>query len=214
MIDRLHFISQKTTTNDHLDGIENALISGCKWIQLRVKNESDSTVLSYAYEAKKVCDKYRAKLIINDYPHIGKEVSAYGIHLGLSDMSIEEAKKIAGNKLIIGGTANTLEDILGRVKSGADYVGLGPFRYTPTKEKLSPVLGFEGYTSIVNNLKILNIKIPLIAIGGITLQDVSQLRGLGVHGVAVSAAITFADDQKTTIEEFYTALERTEMINN
>ena len=93
MIDRLHFISQKTPTIDHIDGIEKALISGCKWIQLRVKNESESTVLSYAFEAKRICEKYQAKLIINDYPHIGTKVSAYGIHLGLSDISIEEAKK-------------------------------------------------------------------------------------------------------------------------
>lgn len=213
MIDRLHFISQKTPKYDHIKSIERALISGCKWIQLRVKNEPDSTVLSYALEAKKICDKYGSKLIINDYPHVAKEVYAYGVHLGLSDMPIEDARKITGNKLVIGGTANTIEDILSRIKFGADYIGLGPLRYTPTKEKLSPILGIEGYTAIMNKLRNLGLNFPLIAIGGIMLEDVSRLRALGLHGVAVSGSITFADNQNNAVKEFYTALQSTEMIN-
>lgn len=206
MIDKLHFISSENNNTDHLSSIENALNSGCKWIQLRIKNQPEDVVKRYAIEAKKLCDKYNSKLIINDFPHIAKEVSAHGVHLGLLDIPIAEARKIVGDKMIIGGTANTFDNILLRVKSGADYVGLGPYRFTKTKENLSPILGIEGYNSIMQQLRESNIHIPIIAIGGIEKGDISELMELGVHGIAVSGAIAFATDSTQVVNELYTAL--------
>ena len=206
MIDRLHYISQKNNQYDHIEAIENALISGCKWIQLRVKNEPENIVLSYAVEAKKLCEQYGAKLIINDFPEVAKAISAYGVHLGLLDMPVAEARKIVGSDLIIGGTANTYENILQRINDGADYVGLGPYRFTTTKENLSPVLGFEGYQKITAKLKAANIETPIIAIGGILLSDVKSLRELGIHGVAVSGTITYAENREKVVSEFYDSL--------
>ncbi|WP_207533292.1 thiamine phosphate synthase [Desertivirga arenae] len=206
MINRLHYISQQQDEISHLDAITNALEGGCEWIQLRVKNQPEDIVKSYAIEAKKLCDRYNAKLIINDFPDVAKAVKADGVHLGLLDMPVAKAREIVGPEVIIGGTANTFEDVLLRVSEGADYVGLGPFRFTKTKDKLSPILGIEGYRKILTKIQESNISIPVIAIGGIELEDVSSIMDTGVFGVAISGAITLAKDQRKVVEELYSKL--------
>ena len=99
-----------------------------------------------------------------------------------------------GETFYIGATANTFEDIEHAVGQGASYIGLGPFRYTETKKKLSPVLGLEGYRKIVQQCKEAGYKIPIFAIGGICLEDVAPLMETGITGIAVSGAIIHADD--------------------
>ncbi|MCF0054371.1 thiamine phosphate synthase [Dyadobacter sp. CY356] len=199
MIDKLQFISNQTKDLTHLDSIQIALDAGCGWIQLRVKNQSFEDVLKLAEKVKTVCDNYQAKLIINDFPFIAREVGAYGLHLGLNDMPISSARKILGNETVIGGTANTLENILDRIKEGSDYVGLGPFRFTSTKQNLSPILGLEGYLNIAESLKKLKHTIPLIAIGGIGQEDISQILETGMYGVAVSGSIINAENPKNLV---------------
>lgn len=157
-------------------------------------------MLPLAAEAKKLCSAYNAVLIINDHPQIVKAVDADGVHLGLDDMPIAEARKIAGNK-IIGGTANTLEDVLKRVEEKCDYIGLGPFRFTSTKEKLSPILGIEGYKNIVHELSEQKIIVPVFAIGGITAEDVQEILETGIYGIAVSGVITKHTDKKELIKQ-------------
>lgn len=199
MIDKLQFISNQTNGLSHLESIQIALDAGCRWIQLRIKDQPDEYVLQKANEAKVLCDQYRAKLIVNDFPHVAKEVGAYGLHLGLSDMSISEARKIVGPDIIIGGTANTLENILDRIKEGADYVGLGPFQYTSTKQNLSPIVGLEGYQAIMYTLRQLGQSIPVIAIGGITLPDIAEITETGIHGVAISGSIIRSENPKSLV---------------
>lgn len=201
MISRLQYISQQTSSISHIAAIHKALDAGCLWIQLRVKQEQAAVVRRYAEEAKKLCDQYAAKLIINDYPHIAKAVEADGVHLGLLDMPVQEARNMVGDRMIIGGTANTLEHIRQRIAEGADYVGLGPYRFTTTKEKLSPVLGLEGYTTILQQMHAEGILIPIIAIGGLVAADVAGLLQAGVHGIAVSGAITHAVDPAAFVKD-------------
>lgn len=199
MIDKLHYISQADNAGDHLPAIEKALRAGCKWIQLRVKDQPSAAILKQAVSAKALCDAFDAKLIINDHAEVAAEVAAYGLHLGLTDMPIPEARSLAGPKLIIGGTANTIEHILQRIDEGADYVGLGPFRFTTTKKNLSPILGIEGFQKIVEQLRRRQIDIPVIAIGGLTIDDVPLLMKAGLYGIAVSGAITNAADPLHTV---------------
>ncbi|KAA6438245.1 thiamine phosphate synthase [Dyadobacter flavalbus] len=199
MIDKLQFISSESSGITHIDSIQNALEAGCRWIQLRIKNQPAEVVLQIAYEAQNLCKRYQAKLIINDYASVAKAVNAYGLHLGLSDMPIPAARKITGSNTIIGGTANTLDDILNRIKEGADYVGLGPFRFTPTKQNLSPVLGLEGYKSQMEMLRQLGYAVPVIAIGGITAEDIPEILETGIYGVAMSGAIQLAENKKDLI---------------
>jgi len=190
MIDRLHYISQAPANGTHVDAIQQVLESGGKWIQLRVKDQPAQEILELAIAAKTLCDAYGAKLIVNDHPEIAKEAGAHGVHLGLDDMPVRNARKLLGPQMIIGGTANTFEHILQRVEEGADYIGLGPYRFTSTKQKLSPIIGLEGYKSIVSRMEAQGIRIPVVAIGGILLEDISTLRQAGLYGVAVSGALT------------------------
>jgi thiamine-phosphate pyrophosphorylase len=201
MINKLQFISNQTNGLSHLESIQIALEAGCDWIQLRIKDQPVEHVLQQATDAKIMCDQYQAKLIINDFPNVAKEVRAHGLHLGLGDMSIMEARKIVGSHTIIGGTANTYENILDRVREGADYVGLGPFQYTSTKQNLSPMLGLKGYQSVMNTLKRSGHSIPVIAIGGITVSDISQIMETGIHGVAISGSIIRSETPKTLVSQ-------------
>lgn len=206
-ISELHYISQATDNGSHLTAIENVLKAGCTWVQLRIKDQSTENILDQAIAARHLCDIHKAKLIVNDHPAIALEAGAYGVHLGLDDMSVSEARKLVGNNLIIGGTANTLEQVLQRVTEGVDYVGLGPYRFTTTKKKLSPILGHAGYQSILSKLRAMNVNIPIIAIGGINLEDISLLRKCGLYGVALSAALTDQQDLQSRIENIHLQLQ-------
>jgi len=202
-IEELQFISNQTDEFTHLESIQIALDAGCRWIQLRIKNESPETVLEQALKAKNLCSQYQAKLVINDFPLIAKEVAADGLHLGLEDMSVKEAREIVGNEMIIGGTANTFEHILLRHDEGADYIGLGPFRFTSTKQNLSPILGISGFQEIIKRLAGLEKSIPLIAIGGILPEDIPELKSIGVHGIAMFSALILAKNRKQMVTSIY-----------
>ncbi|MBS7562940.1 thiamine phosphate synthase [Mucilaginibacter sp. Bleaf8] len=203
MIDRLHYISQPAKDGSHLTAIQNALIAGCQWVQLRVKDESAADILAFATEAAALCKAYNARLIINDHPEIALKAGAYGVHLGLDDMPISLARSIVGDQLIIGGTANTFNHVTQRVAEGVDYIGLGPYRFTTTKKKLSPVLGLEGYDAIMVQARQAGIQTPIIAIGGIEADDVPLIIQTGVYGVAVSGAITHAIDRAAVVKSIY-----------
>jgi len=190
MIQPLQYISQAPKTGTHIDAIEQVLQAGGKWIQLRIKNQAEAEILPFAKAAQALCEKYGAKLIVNDFPDLAKAVGSYGVHLGLQDTPILEARRIIGKHQIIGGTANTFEHIQQRVSEGADYIGLGPFRFTRTKENLSPIVGLEGYQKLMEQVKKAGITTPIIAIGGIEAADIPAILETGIYGIAISAALT------------------------
>jgi thiamine-phosphate pyrophosphorylase len=206
MIDKLHYISQPIKDSSHLPAIEKALNAGCRWIQLRIKEQPRAFILEQALTAKSLCDAFQAKLIINDYPEVAAEVRSYGLHLGLQDLPIAQARSIVGQQMIIGGTANTFEQVEQRVEEGADYIGLGPYRFTSTKKNLSPILGLSGYQKIIHKMKECNYHVPLIAIGGITRNDVASIIKSGMYGIAVSGEITFAKDELEMVKDLQQAL--------
>lgn len=201
MLDKLHYISQGATFEEQEKDILEALEAGCKLIQVRFKNGTKEEITELARIAKVRCQFHEAKLIINDWVEIAKEINADGVHLGLTDSSVSEARALLGPTKIIGGTANTLEDVLQRVDEQCDYVGLGPFRFTTTKEKLSPVLGLEGYRQIFHELMNKHISIPVYAIGGIELADLETLMETGIYGVAVSGIISKSGEKAHTVRE-------------
>jgi thiamine-phosphate pyrophosphorylase len=194
MYNKLQYISQGNTIEEQLLNIHNALDNGCDWIQLRFKNGSQHELHSLAERVKIICDVYLASYIINDNVHLAQELDADGVHLGLSDMNTKEARAILGKTKIIGGTANTFDDVVIQVKNGCDYIGLGPYKYTKTKENLSPVLGLAGYHSIIKRITDQNIEIPIFAIGGIELKNIDNLMKTGIYGIAVSGLITQSED--------------------
>lgn len=198
---RLQFISHTTSGISYLDGIRMALDGGCRWVQLRMKDAAGTEVLPIAKEAQRMCRKAGAAFIIDDRVELAKELGADGVHLGKNDMPISEARRILGDGYIIGGTANTLLDVKRHYESGADYVGCGPFRFTTTKKRLSPILGTEGYKSIIQGMAEAGISIPVVAIGGITPADIPEIMATGVNGIAISGAILRAADPKAATRE-------------
>ena len=200
MLHKLQYISQGTTPDEHLKNIEAALNAGIKLVQLRLKNISDEFYIDYASKAKVLCDKHQALLIINDNVNVAKSSNSDALHLGLNDMKVLEAKNIIPNKLI-GGTANTFEHILQRCTEKVDYIGLGPYQFTSTKEKLSPILGIEGYQTIIHEMKKENLTTPIYAIGGIELKDIEAIINTGVYGMAVSGLITHSDNKGKLVKE-------------
>ena len=200
MIDRLQYISQERKELSHYRAIQEALDAGCSWIQLRIKDKPKNVIAEEAHKIKLLCDSYNAKLIINDHVEIAKEVEAYGLHLGLNDVPVTDARGIVGDRVIIGGTANTIDDVKQRVREGVDYIGLGPFRFTSTKDNLSPILGIEGYRNIIDAMRKYGINIPVIAIGGIMEEDIIDIMETGVYGIAVSGTIANSNDKKKTVE--------------
>jgi len=198
-MEKLQYISQGNTIQEQEFHIRKALDNGIKWVQVRWKNAPENELIHLCEISKQLCSEYQAVCIINDHIQIAKEIDADGVHLGLNDSAVEEARRILGKNKIIGGTANTLSDVIQRINESCDYIGLGPLRFTTTKEKLSPVLGFEGYQDIINGLREKSIDIPKIfAIGSVTLEDILPLQKIGIYGVAVSGIIT---KQPTIINE-------------
>ena len=190
----VQFISHYSERYSYLDSIQLALEGGCRWIQLRMKDATDDEVRPIAVEAQKLCRAYGAKFIIDDRVALVRELGADGVHLGKNDMPIREARQILGPDYIIGGTANTFEEAKAHYEASANYIGCGPFRFTTTKKKLAPVLGLEGYRSIISKLREANINIPIVAIGGITKDDIPAILQTGITGIALSGTVLRADD--------------------
>ena len=190
----IQFISHYSERYSYLDSIQLALEGGCRWIQLRMKDATDDEVRPIAVEAQKLCRAYGAKFIIDDRVALVRELGADGVHLGKNDMPIREARQILGPDFIIGGTANTFEDAKAHYEASADYIGCGPFRFTTTKQKLAPVLGLDGYRHIIQQMRAANINIPIVAIGGITKDDIPAILQTGITGIALSGTVLHADD--------------------
>ena len=198
----IQYISQGSTQEEQLTNIENVLKAGCTWIQLRFKNCGETLFLDTAQKVKKLCSQYQAVFIINDHVNIAKAVDADGVHVGLTDTHVREAREILGDDKIIGGTTNTYEDVLQRIEENCDYIGLGPFRFTTTKEKLSPVLGLEVYQAILDRLKEDKKDIAIYAIGGIEEEDIQPILDLGIRGVALSGLLTNNENAETLISNY------------
>lgn len=193
-MEKVQFISHHTEKYSYADSVRLALEGGCKWIQLRMKDASEDEILETASQVRKMCDRYEAVFILDDHVRLVEKTGADGVHLGKNDMPVNEARRLLGNGKIIGGTANTLDDIIMHCSRGADYIGCGPFRFTTTKKNLAPVLGLEGYKEIMEGLGKAGIKIPVAAIGGITVEDIPAIMATGINGIAISGSVLKADD--------------------
>lgn len=192
---RLQFITHYNECYSYEDSAKIALDGGCRWVQLRIKDAEEEFLEQMALRVQSMCREYGATFIIDDNVLLAQKIGADGVHLGKNDMPVTQARQILGEKFIIGGTVNTFEDILYHLNNGTpDYFGCGPFRFTSTKKNLAPVLGFEGYRDIVLKMREKGAEIPLVAIGGITKEDISQLLECGVSGIALSGSIINAEN--------------------
>lgn len=188
------FITHPSDRYSIAEEVQMVLEGGCKWVQLRLKDASDEEFRQTALEIIPLCKEHEAFLVFDDRVELAMEMGVHGVHLGKNDMDPLQARETMGAEAIIGVTANTAADILKYKGRDVDYVGLGPYRFTTTKEKLSPVLGVDGYTQVVKAVRDADMLLPIVAIGGITLEDIPGLMSTGINGVAVSGSIINAPD--------------------
>ena len=190
----VQFITHFTDRISYRESAEIALAGGCKWIQLRMKGAEDEEVEKTAMEIMPLCRKAGATFILDDRVELVRKIGADGVHLGKNDMPIKDARKILDRNFIIGGTANTIEDIVRINEEGADYIGCGPFRYTETKAKLAPILGEKSYRELIRQMRELKISLPIVGIGGVTADDIPLLHSIGLSGIALSGSILHAQN--------------------
>lgn len=191
---QVQFITHKNDRFSYVDGARMALEGGCRWIQLRMKDATDDEVREAAAVVQPLCREHDAVFLLDDRVELAKELKADGVHLGRNDMPVSEARRVLGEEFIIGGTANTFEDVERLWREGADYIGCGPFRFTTTKANLSPVLGLDGYRDIITRMDAAGIDLPVVAIGGILRDDIPAVMSTGVHGIALSGAVLDAEN--------------------
>ena len=201
----LQFITNAQSHDAIVQQVQQVLDGGCKWIQLRMKGADRQSIMETAKALKPMCKDHEAILVVDDEVQIAKDLELDGVHLGKHDMDPLEARELLGSEPIIGATANTFDDIKQLPRVAIDYIGLGPYHYTTTKQNLSPVLGLEGYREIVSGMKERGIELPIVAIGGICHDDIAAVMQTGVDGIALSGSILRADDpsgeMERTIEE-------------
>lgn len=198
---RTMFISHHNAKYDYISGCKEALRGGIRFVQLRMKDASDEEVVATAKVLREECDKYAALLTVDDRVNLLETGLFDGVHIGKNDMPVCEAKKITGSKFLLGATCNTEEDVFHAIADGADYIGMGPFRFTTTKKNLSAILGLEGYAQIMQEMQSRGAKTPIYAIGGITVNDLPDLKATGVYGIAISSVILDSENPNNTIEQ-------------
>lgn len=207
---RLMYITNGESEEEILQKAEQALRGGCKYIQLRMKNTSSTNRTQIATKLRRLCNQFvYSLLVINDDIETALKCDADGVHLGKDDMSPVYARKILGHGKIIGGTCNTKEHISERSLEGADYIGVGPYRFTTTKQNLSPMLGLDGMKLLSDHNRKLPFPMPMYAIGGIDINDVKDLLGSGVQGIAVSGLIDKADNAEQTTKDILKNIKQT-----
>lgn len=203
---RLQYITDHKENTTIGQQIEAVCQGGIRWVQLRMKGFTDEELLREGRLAKEICHRHHALFIVNDNIQIARQLEADGVHLGMDDMNPLAAREILGSGKIIGATCNTWEDVQLRATQKVDYIGLGPFTYTTTKEKLSPVIGLQGYLRILNQMKQFGINIPVFAIGGITETDIPSLLQTGIQGIALSGLIKNSPDITAKTKEIITII--------
>lgn len=178
-----------------LEQMEDALKGGVTLIQLREKNLEEAAFLREAIQAKELCHRYHVPLIINDNVEVALQSGADGVHVGIEDAPVAEIRKRVGKDFIIGATAKTIQQAQLAEASGADYLGVGAVFPSPTKKSAIRI------TNEQLNEICASVSIPAVAIGGITRDNMAQLKGSRIDGVAVVSAIFAAEDIKTAAEQ-------------
>ena len=175
---------------------EELLKAGVSCVQLREKNASDEVILQEASSLKQLCERYHVPLIINDRPDLALKCGASGVHVGLSDMGIQKARELLGADFIIGGSAHNVEEALAAQKAGADYIGCGAVFGSTTKTNVTQ-LPIETLRAICQA-----VEIPVVAIGGVTAENLHLLAGTGIAGAAVVSGLFKPDDKAAAAKHF------------
>jgi len=193
---RLHVLTSAAQRSDDLRVVDAVLAAGAPAIQIRVKNRTDRDHLEVARAIVARCRTAGALSVVNDRVDLALAAGADAVHLGLTDLPITAARELAGDRLVIGGTARDPDTARRLVAEGADYLGAGPTYATATKEGLPDPIGPGTIAAIVAA-----VDVPVIAISGITAARVPEVLAVGAHGIAVVGAVVDAPDPGAATRE-------------
>lgn len=202
-IEKLHFITHDLPNYPHVEQVQVACEAGAKWVQYRCLSKADDELLRDIRQIAAICDDWGATLIVTDHIHLRDKADIQGFHI--EDMSADfiTLRKEIGDNYTLGGSSNTIENLIRLAEEGADYAGFGPFNLTTTKPNNSPLLGIDGYATAVEVLKSRDIDFPILAVGGVTLLDIKSLMQTGIYGIAASSAINQSKNLYEAYQEFY-----------
>ena len=181
--------------------VETLLKAGVTCVQLREKEAEDAFILQEARELKALCHRYGVPFLVNDRPDLAQAVGADGVHLGQEDTGLTEARNLLGPNALLGGSAHTVEEALADQAAGADYLGCGAVFGSGTKHNVSQ-MPLETLTAICQA-----VDIPVVAIGGVGLDNLPLLADTGIAGVAVISGLFAADDKTEAAQAFLRQLE-------
>jgi len=202
-IEKLQFITHDIEQHSHIEQAKIACEAGAKWIQYRCLTKSDDELLKDINVIAELCDDWGATLIVTDHIHLNGKADIQGFHIEDMDADFRQLREELGEAITIGGSSNTVEGLLRIAEEGADYAGFGPFKVTTTKPNNAPLLGLEGYKDAIAILQQQQIELPILAVGGVTLNDIDELLKTGVFGIAASSAINQAEDMRSAYLDFY-----------
>lgn len=181
-----------------LEQIEQALKGGVTLLQLREKEMDEEAFVEEAVKVKALCQRYNVPLIINDNLEVAIKSKADGVHVGMEDMDVANIRERVGKDFIIGATAKTVEQAKAAEEKGADYLGVGAVFPSPTKKNALRITGDD-----LKNITA-SVKIPCVAIGGISMENMGELEKSGIAGVALVSAVFAAKDIEKTCGELKT----------
>jgi thiamine-phosphate pyrophosphorylase len=205
-IEKLHFITHDIPQHTHVQQAQIACEAGAKWVQYRCLSKTDDELLADINLIAEICDDWGATLIVADHIHLKGKADIQGFHIEDMDADFISLRKQIGEEYTLGGSANTIENLIRLADEGADYAGFGPFSITTTKPNNAPMLGYKGYAYAVEQLQLKNIDFPFLAVGGVTLLDISDLMETGIYGIAASSAINQAENMYDAYTDFYKAI--------
>lgn len=202
-IEKLHFITHDIDQLTHVQQAQIACAAGAKWIQYRCLTKSDDELLRDINVIAEICDDWGATLIVTDHVHLNGQADIQGFHIEDMDADFTELRALLGEAVTIGGSANTVDGLIRLALEGADYAGFGPFAHTDTKPNNAAHIGIEGYRKAIQQLREKQIDLPVLAVGGVTVNDIDALMQTGIFGIAASSAINQAEDMHAAYLSFY-----------
>jgi len=202
-IEKLHFITHDIPAYSHIQQTQLACEAGAKWIQYRCLTKSDEELLTDINVITEICDDWGATLIVTDHIHLKGKADIQGFHIEDLEADFKAIREQLGDEFTLGGSSNTIENLIRLANEGADYAGFGPFNITTTKANDFPLLSLTTYSTAVKELEKLRLDLPILAVGGVKSNDIPDLLATGVYGIAVSSAINQADDLIEAYQDFY-----------
>lgn len=205
-IEQLHYITHDLETLSHVEQARIVCEAGGKWVQYRCLTKNDEELLNDINQIAAICDDWGATLIVTDHVHLKDKADIQGFHIEDMDADFLSIRAALGEAYTLGGSSNTVEGLMRLSRDGVDYAGFGPFAHTDTKPNSFPHLGLQGYAQAMMKLKALELELPVLAVGGVKIEDVDALLETGIFGIAVSSAINQAGDVEAAYLDFYQKL--------